>query len=403
MVDRVYEGVIWQYDGELEVTGASSPVSVAAGWAIVDGNVYNNSAALAVAITAPATFTRIDRLVLRKDSTNQTVRVHRIAGIEGGAAPAIVQIDGTTWDIKLAQISITVGGVITVTDEREFVQTPLELNKFAVQGRLTLTTNTPVMTAEALAQSTVYYTPYIGNQITLFIGGYWRTKFFTERQLSILGYDANSNYDIFIYDNGGVITLEGVKWASDTARATALVLQDGHLVKAVETNKLYLGTIRTVAAGQTEYSFITTRPPKMFVWNYYNKVKIRLQNIVPSAGWTTTSGTSRLWNNDAASIFEMVIGVSEDAITEYCGISVATTGTYDILMRYNGVTTAAVCPGAKITGSAGLLFQLKIAAPVMPRLGYNYFDMYEIATGANATTTNSQRVDAGGGSILLKG
>lgn len=30
------------------------------------------------------------------------------------------------------------------------------------QGRLTLTTGTPVMTAEAAAQTTIYYTPYVG-------------------------------------------------------------------------------------------------------------------------------------------------------------------------------------------------------------------------------------------------
>src|SRR5689334_1222868 len=33
------------------------------------------------------------------------------------------------------------------------------------QGRLTLTSNTPVMTADATGQGTIYYTPYQGNQL----------------------------------------------------------------------------------------------------------------------------------------------------------------------------------------------------------------------------------------------
>jgi hypothetical protein len=50
----------------------------------------------------------------------RTVRITRIAGIEGAGAPAITQTAGTTWDIPLAQVSITTGGAITLTDQRTF-------------------------------------------------------------------------------------------------------------------------------------------------------------------------------------------------------------------------------------------------------------------------------------------
>lgn len=108
----------------LEVSGTVSPVSVNTGRAIVYGNWYQNDAAVTVVIPTPAGATRIDRIVLRKDWSAQTVRITRIAGAEGGAAPALVQVAGTTWDIPLAQASITTGGVITVTNDLQYIGIP---------------------------------------------------------------------------------------------------------------------------------------------------------------------------------------------------------------------------------------------------------------------------------------
>lgn len=116
------EGVYFGLLGELAVTGAATPVSVAAGGATAEGYYYKSDAAVAVAIPTPAAATRIDRIVLRAShSTTRTVRVTRIAGVEAaGVPPALVQIAGTTWDIPLANVSITTLGVITVTDARTF-------------------------------------------------------------------------------------------------------------------------------------------------------------------------------------------------------------------------------------------------------------------------------------------
>lgn len=119
-------GVLQGVLSELAVTGAVSPVSVAAGAAMVNGTWYRSSGAVTVAVPTPAVSTRIDRIVLRKSWAAQTVRITRIAGVEGGGAPALVQSDGITWDIPLAQASITTGGAITLTNQRVFT-------KFATQ------------------------------------------------------------------------------------------------------------------------------------------------------------------------------------------------------------------------------------------------------------------------------
>lgn len=115
--DGVFDGLL----NELEVTGVVSPVSIDTGYALNHGTWYGNDAAVTVAIPTPAGATRIDRIVLRKSWAAQTVRITRVAGTEGGGAPSLTQVDGTTWDIPLAQVSITTLAAITVTDDRDFL------------------------------------------------------------------------------------------------------------------------------------------------------------------------------------------------------------------------------------------------------------------------------------------
>ena len=46
------------------------------------------------------------------------MRLAKIAGVEGGSAPALTQTANTTWEISLAKVTITTAGVITVVNER---------------------------------------------------------------------------------------------------------------------------------------------------------------------------------------------------------------------------------------------------------------------------------------------
>ena len=124
ITDLTAEGVLRSIMNSLAVSGTSSPVVVATGAAIVYGYPYRSDASTNVTIPTPTTATRIDRIVLRVSWSAQTVRITRIAGTEGGGAPALTQMPNTTWDIPLAQVSITTGGVITVTDQRTYLKNP---------------------------------------------------------------------------------------------------------------------------------------------------------------------------------------------------------------------------------------------------------------------------------------
>ena len=119
------EGVFKTQLNGLVVSGAASPLSVATGNALVNGTWYHSDAAESVVIATPGASTRIDRVILRKGWAAQTVRIALLAGVEGsGVPPVLTQTDGVTWEVSLAQASITTGGVVTITDERQFIIDP---------------------------------------------------------------------------------------------------------------------------------------------------------------------------------------------------------------------------------------------------------------------------------------
>lgn len=105
--------------------GGIGPVTVSTGRALAYGQRHEADASVVVTVAIPASATRIDRIVLRKAWAAQTVRITRIAGVEGsGVPPALTQTAGVVWDTPLWRASITTGGAITMTDERQWVDGP---------------------------------------------------------------------------------------------------------------------------------------------------------------------------------------------------------------------------------------------------------------------------------------
>lgn len=135
-------------------------------------------------------------------------------------------------------------------------------------GRLTLESGVPVSVTNQTAKTTVYFTPYVGSKIALYDGASaWNVRTFTEISVAVPS-NTSTPFDVFCYDNSGTPALEALAWTNDTTRATALVYQNGVLVKSGATTRRYLGTCRTTTvSGQCEDS-----DTKRFVWNMYNRV-----------------------------------------------------------------------------------------------------------------------------------
>lgn len=146
------------------------------------------------------------------------------------------------------------------------------------QGRLTLASATPVMTAAQTAKTVVYYTPYVGNQVPLYDG----SSTFNMATFAELSNDltqsatgkagpaaatTNSNYDFFVWDDAGTKRLtRGPLWTSDTARGTGAGTTELQRVNGIWTNKVaitngpaagmgtYVGTIRTDGSSQANWN-----------------------------------------------------------------------------------------------------------------------------------------------------
>ncbi|MBU6163192.1 MAG: hypothetical protein KGO50_18930, partial [Myxococcales bacterium] len=114
------------------------------------------------------------------------------------------------------------------------------------QGRITLTTGTPVLTSTVSAATTVFYAPYSGRLVPLYSGSSFSmsdiggelSQATTDSTKSPTACAANSNYDLFVWSDGGTFRCtRGPAWTSDTARGagagtTELVRVQGVLLNA---------------------------------------------------------------------------------------------------------------------------------------------------------------------------
>lgn len=180
--------------------------------------------------------------------------------------------------------SIIPEGVRVQTDQAHIndVRRDAFNNPALIGGRLTTASGSP--TGGGFAAGTIYYTPYLHDRVPVWDGTRWVSTVFTQRSLSLFGHDANTNYDVFLYDSGGTLTLVDAAWVSDTARAVTLVMQDGLLVDQAHPERLFLGTFRTRGdvATQTDDN-VAFR----MLSNYYNRLPRQLFGI-PEA---SVSGT----------------------------------------------------------------------------------------------------------------
>jgi len=252
------------------------------------------------------------------------------------------------------------------------------------EGRLTTEPGVPLSTSDRSNQTTIYFTPYMGNNIALFNGTNWVVTAFTELSLVLSGLTSGQNHDIFIYNNAGTVTIDTpTAWTDSVTRATALVAQDGVWVKSGATTRRYVGTIRATSTTQTQDTLA-----QRFVWNYQNRLTKKLQVLEATNSWTYVTNGWRSANTSVNNRVEFVLGQS-DVLVEARVFNQIQAGAGTVNYYANGVgldTTTNVSSQVRGSGAAvNIINQVWSDYKDYPGLGYHFLQWVERSNGSSVT------------------
>lgn len=291
-----------------------------------------------------------------------------------------------------AKVSNLDADLLDGVDSTGFITTtafgPLDRNECGL--RLTLTSGTPVTTADVTAATSVFITPTHGGLCSFSDGiSAWTVLQPTEVTIA-LGADAASTlYDVFCYNNSGTIACERLAWTSDTARATAIVLQQNIWSKSGALTRRYIGTYRTTTiVGQTEDSFA-----KRYVWSYYYR-QPRVMRVNESTDtWPYTTATWRQANAGAGTgnQLDFVVGVAEvwadvSTLAHFSNTNVAVNAGQSI--GYDSTTTPTTgCRIAYIESvAAGRISPITSTCKHAPAVGRHTYVWLEYSGAVGAST-----------------
>lgn len=249
------------------------------------------------------------------------------------------------------------------------------------QGRLTLQSGSPVMTADQVNKATLYYDCFVGNKVPYYNGttdvydtipscevstamAASGTGVLNNASVFDVWWEGNVNHNICIATNGTSTVTSGVGgWSSDTgspsntARGTGYSQLDrttrpyitnangilhcyngatDYVGVGTQANKLtYLGTIYTTAAGQTGVALRPTGASGgannvIGLSNAYNRIQVTAINRDTAASWTLASTTWRYADNNANNTITFVDGLQTSSID----------ASYYETPNVNGVTVA---------------------------------------------------------------
>jgi hypothetical protein len=316
-----------------------------------------------------------------------------------GTAATKTASDNTKTNVAMVNGTPSVGNIAVFADVAGTVKdggAPINLLfNFMSTGRLTLTSGVPVTTSDVTGAPIVYYTPYTGNQISLFDGvSTWNTLPFGEIAVAVPG-TANTMYDAFIYNNLGTCSMELQTWTNDTTRAISLSLQNGVYVKSSDKTRRYVGSFRTTGTvGQTEDSYA-----KRYVWNYCNREMRPMKAIDATPTWAYSTNAYRQSNGNTANQLDFVVGVVEESV--YINASseaTNSTGTGRPCSIGIGIDSTTVNSATKYDAnfvSNIIGFILNAYYDDLPTAGRHFYAWLEKGAGTDTQTWSGTKVFSG--------
>lgn len=289
---------------------------------------------------------------------------------QAGTNITIDDTDPANPIINAAASSSLVAGQGTSIDNTNPALPVISVALSPPQGRLTTTSGVAVMTSNALAATTLYYTPSNGNMVPIYDGTKFVPRLFV--QMSQLTTDttkspaacaADTNYDLFVWDDAGTLRCtRGPAWtnsgAGTSARGTGAGTTELDFTTPFATNKnaitngpaanrgTYVGSIRTNASSQIDMSFGGSASGGVAgfngIWNMYNRVLGAFVCIDNGASYTYNVDAIRRARNSANNQHTFFFGLPQDAYSCNYSMRVDTPATVNafgqIGMGLNSIT-----------------------------------------------------------------
>jgi len=306
-----------------------------------------------------------------------------VAGTAGSASARVSQIIDRTTNIEyLATTSGTASSTVWSAN------LPFS---FASQGYLTASADAtnPILAADAIGATTIYYTAYVGNLMFIYNGVSFSPVTITGGQLSLAlsgsAQGANGLYDVLGFLNGSTPTIGfSPAWTTATpgsgARGTGagtpqLARINGILVNAVQQTVNNGATSYTVAAnrgtylgsvwidsssGQVTCNVSYGQSRKFGIWNAYNRLPLVLKGGDPATGWVVPNGSSfRASHNSALNSVSAFCGLAEENASVTFNSFASNTNNsvqYKLAIGWNSTTTPSGYVGNSVTYPGPTIF-----------------------------------------------
>ena len=343
--------------------------------------------------------------------------------------------DNTKSTVAMATGAITSGHLAVFSDTSGTIQDGGAVPSASTaivppQGRLNLSSNTPVMITDQINTSIIYYDCYNGgNQVPYYTGSVDASDTISGCQTSLVMQTSSTGvtnsggvFDIWWVHSGGskicvATNGSGGGWASDTggsntARGTGYTQLDkttrSYITNAntipncyngstnygsIAANRAtYLGTIYTTAAGQTGMGFKPSASSGgtaniLGLYNGYNRVTVTGLSRDSTGSWTYATATWRSANGNPANRVSFVDGLQQSSISTKYSSGASTSGAVNGLIGADLDSTSAA-PDVAASYSdptSGAVATISANGSYSPQLGFHFIQAVEYAQGATVT------------------
>lgn len=398
-----FSGILTTQSGKVikvRVVTAAGAVTIATSDDLV---VVNKTVGAATIVNLPATPTTGQTVIIHDgagDAATNALTLTPAAGNINGAgtlvlntayATAVVTYNGTQWDAQIGGAGGGGSGTVTTVAEADGTPSVSSVTTIKVpngtlvnngggivtivsfpigtcEGRLSLTSNTPITNSDVNAATSVYFSCYKGNGLFLLdSSGNPEVLCIPDAglSLSLSGFGIHRLYDLWAYDNAGAIALDSTAWAAPLSYTITGCTNANPPVVTIGAHALVVGDIVTSfgVVGSTGIN-----------------ATLRVSAI---AATTVTLQTLAAANPGAPGVY--VSGGT--MVKKFAGTARATalataTGYGDLKFK-TGDTTRRFLGTIEITGTAG-----QCEDSVLRRLCINYYNQQPCKIVVNDATSS---------------